>query len=109
MCIGTSGKDEDKTWLAGCFTHPESLQGTKHADNHAMFKSLSLGREHYRRQANTVRRYRHYQQKRSNSMHMSFLKIALQKSFHKNVSRTSSGVNKINQINLKLIDKQREI
>lgn len=62
MCVGTSGKDEDKTWvwLTGCslFWNSSALQGTKHADKHAMFKSLSLGREHYRRLASTVRRCR---------------------------------------------------
>lgn len=91
MCIGTSGKDKDKTWvwLAWPFHASETAvlcRGTKHADKHAMFKSLSLGREHYRRLASTVCRCRHLTAEEI-QLHAHEDKkkqqIALQKSLHK--------------------------
>lgn len=61
-----------------------ALQGTKHADKHAMFKSLSLGGEHYRRLASTVRRCRHLTAEKIQLHAHEDKKIALQKSLHKN-------------------------
>lgn len=65
MCVGTSGKDETWVWLVGCFTHlkQQCFAGALNMQTSACTALLtpwvSLGREHYRRLASTVRRCRH--------------------------------------------------
>lgn len=68
-------------WLFQASENSCALQGTKHADEHGAFKSLSLGREHYRRLASTVRRRRHLTaEKIQLHAHEDKKQIALQKS-----------------------------
>lgn len=54
MHFGTSGENEDQTWVGSLalslIWNSSALQGAKHADEHSVFKSLSLSGERYRRQ-----------------------------------------------------------
>lgn len=77
MCVGTSGKDGDRTWvwLAGLFDAPETAvlcRALNMQTSTTCLKPLSLGREHYSRteSGHCAQRQAFSQQRGSIFMHM---------------------------------------